>query len=75
MDSCIAGTIMIGMPEPNAVAANIVTGVSDMPVAILLMVFAVHGAMIKRSAVPSIPKNSTCLISPINFVITSCPVA
>ena len=54
---------------------NKLTVVSDTPPAILFIEFAVHGAMIKRSAEPSIPKNSTCSIFPINFVITSCPVA
>ncbi len=73
--SCIAGTIMMGISEPNAVVANAVTVVSEIPHAILLSVFAVHGAIRNKSANPSIPKNSTCSIFPISFVMTSCPVA
>jgi hypothetical protein len=33
IDRCIAGTMRKGMPEPIAVVAQVVTGVSSMPLA------------------------------------------
>ncbi len=41
---------MIGTWDPMATVAMVVTVVSSIPFAILDMVFAVHGEMIKRSA-------------------------
>ncbi len=43
MESCIAGAIAIGIPDPIATVAIEVTGVSSMPLAIFDIVFAVAG--------------------------------
>ena len=75
IDSCIAGTTITGTPEPRAVVANEVTGVSSIPYAIFPMVFAVAGAIRRRSALPLSPQNSTCSTLPPSSVIAGFPVA
>ena len=47
---------MIGIFLPRAVVAQVVTVVSSIPQAIFDIVFAVHGAIKKRSARPSSPQ-------------------
>ena len=49
--SCIAGAIIIGTPAPSAIDSTVVTGVSSIPFANLLIVLAVHGYTIIRSDV------------------------
>ncbi|OQC68781.1 MAG: hypothetical protein BWX50_01144 [Euryarchaeota archaeon ADurb.Bin009] len=56
MLSCIAGATTTGIPRPSAVVAKVVAGVSSIPAAILPMVFAVQGAMRRRSAAPPSPQ-------------------
>ncbi len=75
IDSCIAGTTITGTPEPRAVVANEVTGVSSIPYAIFPIVFAVAGAIRRRSALPLSPQNSTCSTLPPSSVIAGFPVA
>jgi len=75
MLSCMAGATTTGRPAPSAVLANVVTGVSSMPRAILQSVFAVQGAMSSRSAHPPSPQNVTCSTCPESAVIASFPVA
>ena len=43
IESCIAGAMATGIPDPRATVANEVTGVSSMPLAILDTVLAVAG--------------------------------
>ena len=43
MESCIAGAMATGIPDPRATVAKDVTGVSSMPLASLDTVFAVAG--------------------------------
>ena len=43
MESCMAGAMATGMPDPRATVAKDVTGVSSMPLASLDTVFAVAG--------------------------------
>ncbi len=45
----MAGTRRIGTPEPIAVVAQVVTGVSSIPRAIFEIVFAVQGDIKRRS--------------------------
>ncbi len=67
---------MIGILVPSAVDANVVTGVSSMPVAIFPIVFAVHGAINNKSALPVLsPHNSICSTSPVSPEITFLPIA
>ena len=56
MLSCIAGATTTGILRPSAVVAKVVAGVSSIPAAILPMVFAVQGAMRRRSAAPPSPQ-------------------
>ncbi len=58
------------MPEPSAFAAYVVTVVSSIPCAILLIVFEVHGAIRRRSAFPSRPHISRYSIEPVICVTT-----
>ncbi len=76
MDSCMAGTIIIGTPDPKAVETTDVTGVSSIPHAILLMVLAVAGATRTKSALlVRLPTSATCSTLPVNSVTTGFPVA
>ena len=76
IDSCMAGTIMMGIFEPNAVAAKVVTVVSSMPQAIFEIVLDVAGAIRSRSAFLScLPQCWTCSILPVSLVIHVFPVA
>ena len=75
MASCMAGTTATGLPLPRAVVANVVTGVSSMPQAILPMVLAVAGATSSRSAAPPTPQNWTCSTLPVISRITELPLA
>jgi len=72
---CIAGTTMTGIPEPMAVVAKVVTGVSSIPRATFATVFAVAGAMRRREADPSSPQNATCSTIPERAVIAGLPQA
>ena len=76
IDSCMAGTIMMGIFEPNAVAAKVVTVVSSMPFAIFEIVLDVAGAITRRSAfLLCLPQCWTCSICPVSFVMHGVPVA
>ena len=76
IDICIAGTIRIGIFDPIAVVAKVVTVVSSMPCAIFEIVLAVHGQMSSRSAgFFTCPQNVTCSVAPVNSVIGFFPVA
>lgn len=76
MDSCIAGTIMMGISDPCAVVAKVVTVVSSIPHAILDIVFAVAGAIMSKSALFScLPQSCTCSILPVSSVMHLLPVA
>ncbi len=67
---------MTGMPPPSAVVANVVTGVSSTPIAILDMVLAVAGAMSIRSHLSGTsPQNETCWTLPSISVVTGLPEA
>jgi hypothetical protein len=71
----MAGTITMGMPLPREVVAKVVIGVSSMPEAIFPIVFAVHGAIRSRSAVPPSPQDVTCSTMPERRVTVGIPVA
>ncbi|OPY41314.1 MAG: hypothetical protein A4E42_01836 [Methanoregulaceae archaeon PtaU1.Bin222] len=75
MLTCIAGATTTGIPLPIAVVAKVVTGVSSIPDAILQRLFAVAGAISRRSAEPPSPQNVTCSTSPVMEVIAGRPVA
>ena len=76
IDSCMAGTIMMGIFEPSAVAAKVVTVVSSMPQAIFEIVLDVAGAIRSRSAFLScLPQYWTCSICPVSLVMHWFPVA
>ena len=63
----MAGTITIDMPDPIAVVANVVTGLSSIPSAIFEMVFAVQGEISNKSTRPFIrPHSETCSVFPVN---------
>src|SRR5256886_7217129 len=75
MDSWAAGARRIGMPEPSAFVAYVVTVVSSIPCAIFPIVLAVHGAMRRRSALPSRPHIARYSMEPVIAVTTAWPVA
>ncbi len=76
IDSCMAGTIMMGIFEPRAVAAKVVTVVSSIPFAIFEIVLDVAGAITRRSAFLScLPQYCTCSILPESPVMQGFPVA
>ncbi len=76
IDSCMAGTMIIGIFEPKAVAAKVVTVVSSMPFAIFEIVLDVAGAITSRSAFLScLPQCWTCSILPVSPVMHGFPVA
>ncbi len=76
IDSCMAGTIMMGIFEPRAVAAKVVTVVSSIPCAIFEIVLDVAGAIRRRSAFLScLPQYCTCSILPVSRVMQGFPVA
>ena len=76
MLSCMAGTIITGMPEPMAEVTVESTGVSSIPQAILLRELPVAGATSTRSQLSSCsPASQMCSILPVNSVTTGLPVA
>src|SRR5207244_8328059 len=75
MDSWAEGARRIGMPEPSAFVAYVVTVVSSIPCAILPIVFAVQGAIKRRSAFASRPHISRYSMEPVMAVTTACAVA
>src|SRR6267143_2029746 len=75
MDSCAAGATRIGIPEPRAFVAYVVTVESSIPFAILPTVLAVQGAMRRRSALPSRPHIWRYSMAPVISVTTGRPVA
>ena len=75
IDSWAAGARRMGIPEPSAFVAYVVTVVSSMPWAIFPIVLAVHGASRSKSALPSRPHISKYSIAPVMAVTTGWPVA
>src|SRR6266511_3190296 len=65
IDSWAAGATRIGMPEPRAFVAYVVTVESSIAWAILPIVFAVPGATRRRSAFPSLPQRMRYSIGPV----------
>ncbi len=72
---CMAGMMITGFLLPSAVVAKVVTGVSSIPHAIFPMVFAVQGAISRRSALPPSPQSPTCSTRPVIRVIAGSPEA
>ena len=71
-----AAITIIGILEPNALETTVVTGVSSIPHAILLIVLAVAGATkIKSTLFITSPANLICSICPVKSVVTTFPVA
>jgi len=74
--ACMAGITSTGTPEPMAVVAKVVTGVSSIPRAILDIVLAVAGATRSRSARGSrSPHRATCSTAPVSSEIGRIPAA
>ncbi len=72
----MAGTIIIGIPDPKALETTVVTVVSSIPQAILLIELAVVGATKIKSALSKCsPASKMCSILPVNSTTTGFPVA